>query len=150
MILDVIVTVSDIYRTIMLPTSTTNSLSPVPVIWLPHCLKQIRSVFTVLMALDLPNEALNKISNVIFDLRWDFFFFNIIYLFRVLLKMCNNIVIVRLHCLNILFKQASENIVQLKTSETWKLEHHSKQGTISQLVILYLFGVNQCKWLWLC
>lgn len=71
MILDIIVTVSDIYRTIMLPTTTTNTFSPVPIIWLPHCLKQIRSVFTVLMALDLPNEALNKISCVIFDLRFD-------------------------------------------------------------------------------
>lgn len=72
MILDIIVTVSDIYRTIMLPTSTTttNYSSPVPIIWLPHCLKQIRSVFTVLMALDLPSEALNKISSVIFDLRY--------------------------------------------------------------------------------
>ncbi|KAL4119169.1 hypothetical protein QTP88_012014 [Uroleucon formosanum] len=107
MILDIIVTVSDIYRTIMLPTTTTSSFSPVPIIWLPHCLKQIRSVFTVLMALDLPNEALNKISSVIFDLR--------------------------LHCLNILFKQASEQIIQLKTTETWKLDYHSKQGTISQL-----------------
>lgn len=107
MILDIIITVSDIYRTIMLPTTTTNSYSPVPIIWLPHCLKQIRSVFTVLMALDLPNEALNKISSVIFDLR--------------------------LHCLNILFKQASEQIIQLKTTETWKLNFHSKQGTISQL-----------------
>lgn len=73
MILDIIVTVSDIYRTIMLPTTTTSSFSPVPIIWLPHCLKQIRSVFTVLMALDLPNEALNKISSVIFDLRSIFF-----------------------------------------------------------------------------
>jgi len=73
MILDIIVTVSDIYRTIMLPTTTTSSFSPVPIIWLPHCLKQIRSVFTVLMALDLPNEALNKISSVIFDLRYSFF-----------------------------------------------------------------------------
>ncbi|CAI6342666.1 unnamed protein product [Macrosiphum euphorbiae] len=109
MILDIIVTVSDIYRTIMLPTTTTSSFSPVPIIWLPHCLKQIRSVFTVLMALDLPNEALNKISSVIFDLR--------------------------LHCLNILFKQASEQIIQLKTTETWKLDYHSKQGTISQLPI---------------
>ncbi|KAF0762072.1 exocyst complex component 2 [Aphis craccivora] len=107
MILDIIVTVSDIYRTIMLPTTTTSSFSPVPIIWLPHCLKQIRSVFTVLMALDLPNEALNKISSVIFDLR--------------------------LHCLNILFKQASEQIIQLKNTETWKLDYHSKQGTISQL-----------------
>lgn len=107
MILDIIVTVSDIYRTIMLPTTTTSSFSSVPIIWLPHCLKQIRSVFTVLMALDLPNEALNKISSVIFDLR--------------------------LHCLNILFKQASEQIIQLKTTETWKLDYHSKQGTISQL-----------------
>ncbi|XP_008180585.1 exocyst complex component 2 [Acyrthosiphon pisum] len=107
MILDIIVTVSDIYRTIMLPTTTTSSFSPVPIIWLPHCLKQIRSVFTVLTALDLPNEALNKISSVIFDLR--------------------------LHCLNILFKQASEQIIQLKTTETWKLDYHSKQGTISQL-----------------
>lgn len=72
MILDIIVTVSDIYRTIMLPTTSTSSFSPVPIIWLPHCLKQFRSVFTVLMGLDLPNEALNKISSVIFDLRFDF------------------------------------------------------------------------------
>ncbi|XP_050438193.1 exocyst complex component 2 [Adelges cooleyi] len=107
MILDVIVTVSDIYRTIMLPTSSTNSFSPVPTIWLPHCLKQIRSVYTVLMSLDLPNEALNKISTIIFDLR--------------------------VHCLNILFKQASEQIIKLKTTEIWKLDFYSKQGTISQL-----------------
>lgn len=72
MILDIIVTVSDIYRTIMLPATVTNTFTPVPIIWLPHCLKQIRSVFTVLMALDLPNEALNKISSVIFDLRLNF------------------------------------------------------------------------------
>lgn len=75
MILDIIVTVSDIYRTIMLPTAT-HLYSPVPIIWLPHCLKQIRSVFTVLMALDLPNEALNKISSVIFDLRLKFYYYN--------------------------------------------------------------------------
>lgn len=78
MVLDIIVTVSDIYRTIMLPTTTTNTFSPVPIIWLPHCLKQIRSVFTVLTALDLPNEALNKISSVIFDLRLNSFLFLII------------------------------------------------------------------------
>lgn len=74
MILDIIITVSDIYRTIMLPTTTTKTFSPVPIIWLPHCVKQIRSVFTVLMALDLPNEALNKISSVIFDLRLAYYY----------------------------------------------------------------------------
>lgn len=44
--------------------------------------------------------------------------------------------------MNILFKQASEQIVQLKTTETWKLDLHLKQGTISQLVIYKLYLYN--------
>lgn len=87
MILDIIVTVSDIYRTIMLPTTTTSTFSPVPIIWLPHCLKQIRSVFAVLMALDLPNEALNKISSVIFDLRFDIYYLKFVELHYICIEL---------------------------------------------------------------
>lgn len=39
------------------------------VLWLPHCLRYVRSMYSTLIRLDLPNEALDIISSLIFDLR---------------------------------------------------------------------------------
>nr|CAD7402581.1 unnamed protein product [Timema poppensis] len=49
--------------------------------WLPHCLRYIRSTYTSLIRLDLPNEALTIIASLIFDLRFGLFHFQILELF---------------------------------------------------------------------
>nr|CAD7571838.1 unnamed protein product [Timema californicum] len=75
--------------------------------WLPHCLRYIRSTYTSLIRLDLPNEALTIIASLIFDLR--------------------------LHCMSTLFQQAAEHIKCLHKKETWHIEFDTKHSGITQL-----------------
>lgn len=37
--------------------------------WLPHCLRFVRSAYSMLIGLDLPGEALDIVSKLVFDLR---------------------------------------------------------------------------------
>jgi hypothetical protein len=39
-------------------------------LWLPHCLRYVRSTYSSLIRLDLPGEALDIVAALIFDLRW--------------------------------------------------------------------------------
>nr|CAD7446431.1 unnamed protein product [Timema bartmani] len=76
--------------------------------WLPHCLRYIRSTYTSLIRLDLPNEPLAIIASLIFDLR--------------------------LHCMSTLFQQAAEHIKCLHKKETWHIEFDTKHSGITQLL----------------
>lgn len=38
--------------------------------WLPHCLRYVRSAYSLLISLDLPNEALDCVAKLVFDLRY--------------------------------------------------------------------------------
>lgn len=76
--------------------------------WVPHCLRYIRSTYSIFIKLDLPGEALDIISVLILDMR--------------------------LHCMSVLFKQAIDQIKTLAKKEDWKIEFSSEHSGITQLV----------------
>lgn len=76
--------------------------------WLPHCLRYVRSTYSIFIRLDLPSDALDIISTLILDLR--------------------------LYCITVLFKQAIDQIKSLEKKETWKIEFSSGHSGITQLV----------------
>lgn len=78
--------------------------------WLPHCLRYIRAAYSTLIALDLPSDALNIFSSLVFDLR--------------------------LHCMSTLLCQAAEQIKTLGLKENWQIEF-DQNGGITQLPSMF-------------
>lgn len=79
--------------------------------YLPSCLRYIRTAYSVLIKLDLPSEALDIVSRVIFDLR--------------------------IYCMSVLFKQTVDEIKLLHKKESWKIEYTSNLNGITKLVITH-------------
>ncbi|XP_044741361.1 exocyst complex component 2 [Chrysoperla carnea] len=75
--------------------------------WLPHCLRYVRSSYTMLIKLDLPGEALDIVATLVQDLR--------------------------MHTLSSLFKQATDKIKLLHKQETWRIEYEGNYGGITDL-----------------
>lgn len=80
----------------------TGELAP----FLPELLRCVRSTYTAFIKLDLPSEALDKVSALILDLR--------------------------IHCMSTLFKQAAEQVKQL--DENWKIDFNENCNGITELV----------------
>lgn len=85
--------------------------------WLPACLRHVRATYAILIKLDLPNEALDIVFTFILDLR--------------------------IYCMNILFKQAAEQIEQLSKQETWRIEFNGKHNGITELPIKFEQAVQE-------
>ncbi|XP_074093497.1 exocyst complex component secretory 5 [Cotesia typhae] len=80
--------------------------------WLLHSLRCIRHMYTALIHLDLPSDALDIFGKFLFDLR--------------------------LQCLVALFKQTAENISGLQSKEAWQLEYlDNLDGGITKLPGLF-------------
>lgn len=77
-------------------------------LWLPDCLRNVRTTYSILIKLDLPSEALDIVFNVILDLR--------------------------IYCMSVLFKQRIDEVKQFHKRETWKIEFTSKHSGITNLV----------------
>lgn len=85
--------------------------------WLPHCLRFVRSTYSMLIGLDLPGEALDIVSKLVFDLR--------------------------LYCMTTSLKHAAEQVKALHKKETWVLEFDIKSGGITQLPSQFENIVNE-------
>lgn len=85
--------------------------------WLPACLRYVRSTYSILIKLDLPSEALDIVFKFILDLR--------------------------IHCMSVLFKQASDQIEQLSKQETWKIEFTGKHNGVTELPIKFEQSVQE-------
>lgn len=79
--------------------------------WLPHCLRYIRNCYISLLKLDLPEEVLNAIQQLIFDLR--------------------------LYAMKTLFMQAAEDVQHLDERENWVIDIDDHNGGITQLPLLF-------------
>ncbi|KAJ8933784.1 hypothetical protein NQ314_013820 [Rhamnusium bicolor] len=79
-------------------------------LYLPELLRSVRSTYTTLIKLDLPNEALDIVSALLLDLR--------------------------IHCMSILFQQTTEQIKQL--TETWKINFSGKYTGVTELPLKFL------------
>ncbi|KAK8724030.1 hypothetical protein OTU49_011406 [Cherax quadricarinatus] len=75
--------------------------------WLPQVLRHVRGCYNTLLTLDLPNDALDVVKELIFDLR--------------------------VHCLTSLFQQTVEHLRNLHTREKWQLEVDDENGGCTQL-----------------
>uniref|UniRef100_A0A1B6LCB4 Exocyst complex component 2 n=2 Tax=Cicadellinae TaxID=33370 RepID=A0A1B6LCB4_9HEMI len=75
--------------------------------WLPHCLRYVRSAYSLLIGLDLPGEALDSLSKLVFDLR--------------------------LYCLTSALKHAADQVKSLQTKEMWNLGFDVKYGGTTEL-----------------
>ncbi|KAK4306275.1 hypothetical protein Pmani_021897 [Petrolisthes manimaculis] len=75
--------------------------------WLPQVLRHVRGCYNTLLTLDLPNDALDVLKDLIFDLR--------------------------VHCLTSLFQQTIEHVLSLHTREKWQLEVDDESGGCTQL-----------------
>lgn len=82
--------------------------------WLPHCLRYVRSTYSIFIRLDLPSDALDIILKLILDLR--------------------------LYCITVLFKQAIDQIRGLEKKENWKIEFSGGHSGITQLVCIFCFS----------
>ncbi|KAG8251773.1 Exocyst complex component 2 [Homalodisca vitripennis] len=75
--------------------------------WLPHCLRYVRSAYSLLIGLDLPGEALDSLAKLVFDLR--------------------------LYCLTTALKHAADQVKSLQTKENWNLAFDVKYGGTTEL-----------------
>ncbi|KAG7167081.1 Exocyst complex component 2-like 2, partial [Homarus americanus] len=75
--------------------------------WLPQVLRHVRGCHNTLLTLDLPNDALDVLKDLIFDLR--------------------------VHCLTSLFQQTVEHVRSLHTREKWQLEVDDENGGCTHL-----------------
>ncbi|XP_042900895.1 exocyst complex component 2 isoform X1 [Parasteatoda tepidariorum] len=85
----------------------TENLTP----WLPHCLRCIRNCYSALLKLEMPDDMLNSIQMLIFDLK--------------------------VHAMKTLFQQASHDIQHLNERETWIVEIDDTNGGTTQLPLLF-------------
>ncbi|PRD27396.1 UNVERIFIED_CONTAM: Exocyst complex component 2 [Trichonephila clavipes] len=79
--------------------------------WLPYCLRSIRNCFSGLLKLELPEDMLNPVQLLIFDLK--------------------------VHAMKTLFSQASQDIQNLDERETWVVEIDDINGGTTQLPLLF-------------
>nr|XP_023022943.1 exocyst complex component 2 [Leptinotarsa decemlineata] len=79
-------------------------------IYLPELLRSVRSTYSTLIKLDLPNEALDIVNFLLLDLR--------------------------IHCMSILFQQTTEQIKQL--TEDWRINFSGKYSGITELPLKFL------------
>lgn len=79
----------------------------VVLLWLPHCLRYFRACYSCFIRIDLPSDALDIFSKLIFDLR--------------------------LFIVTSLFRQAVDDINSFPKEENWAIEVHDKYGGITQL-----------------
>lgn len=79
-------------------------------LYLPELLRSVRSTYSTLIQLDLPNEALDIVSALLVDLR--------------------------IHCMSILFQQTTEQIKHL--SENWKISFSGKYTGVTELPLKFL------------
>ncbi|KAG5883751.1 hypothetical protein JTB14_023173 [Gonioctena quinquepunctata] len=79
-------------------------------IYLPEVLRSVRSTYSTLIKLDLPNEALDIVNLLLLDLR--------------------------IHCMSILFQQTTEQIKHLK--EDWRINFTGKYSGITELPLKFL------------
>ncbi|KAG0730531.1 Exocyst complex component 2 [Chionoecetes opilio] len=86
--------------------------------WLPQVLRHVRGCYNTLLTLDLPNDALDVIRDLIFDLR--------------------------VHCLTSLFQQTMEHVCGLYTREKWKVEVDDEHGGCTQLPHLCEGVIVEC------
>lgn len=86
--------------------------------WLPQVLRHVRGCYNTLLTLDLPNDALDVIRDLIFDLR--------------------------VHCLTSLFQQTMEHVCGLYTREQWKVEVDDEFGGCTQLPHLCEGVIVEC------
>ncbi|CAG9854295.1 unnamed protein product [Phyllotreta striolata] len=83
-------------------------------LYLPELLRSVRSTYSTLIQLDLPNEALDIIGGLLVDLR--------------------------IHCMSILFQQTTEQIKQL--TENWKISFSGKYAGVTDLPLKFLMLVE--------
>ncbi|XP_063890130.1 LOW QUALITY PROTEIN: exocyst complex component 2-like [Scylla paramamosain] len=86
--------------------------------WLPQVLRHVRGCYNTLLTLDLPNDALDVIRDLIFDLR--------------------------VHCLTSLFQQTMEHVCGLYTREQWKVEMDDEHGGCTQLPYICESVIVEC------
>lgn len=79
--------------------------------WLPACLRNVRTTYSTLIKLDLPNEALDIVFSVILDLR--------------------------IYCMSILFKQRIDEVKWFHKRETWKIEFTHTHSGITNLPVAF-------------
>ncbi|GIX79321.1 hypothetical protein CDAR_290612 [Caerostris darwini] len=79
--------------------------------WLPYCLRSIRNCFSGLLKLEMPEDMLNPVQLLIFDLK--------------------------VHAMKTLFSQASQDIQHLDERETWVVEIDDNYGGTTQLPLLF-------------
>ncbi|XP_057663780.1 exocyst complex component 2 [Diorhabda carinulata] len=79
-------------------------------LYLPELLRSVRSTYSTLIQLDLPNEALDIIAGLLIDLR--------------------------IHCMSILFQKTCEQIKQLP--ENWKISFSGKHTGVTDLPLEFL------------
>lgn len=79
-------------------------------IYLPDCLRYVRSSYAILVRLDLPSEALDIVLMYILDLR--------------------------IHCMCMLFKKSTDTIHRFSKQEHWKIEISESHCGITNLVSL--------------
>lgn len=76
-------------------------------VWLPHCLRYFRTCYSCFIRIDLPSDALDMFSKLIFELR--------------------------LFIVTTLFRQTSDEIAALPKKEDWHIEMHDTYGGITHL-----------------
>ncbi|XP_022914951.2 exocyst complex component 2 [Onthophagus taurus] len=86
-------------------------------IYLPECLKYVRSAYSILFKLDLPSEALDIVLTFILDLR--------------------------IHCMSIVFKKTIENVKEYDKQETWKVEISESHCGITELPLKFEQAIQQ-------
>ncbi|GAB6021054.1 Exocyst complex component S5 [Chamberlinius hualienensis] len=78
---------------------------------LPHCIQQIKNIYSSLNELNLPKDILNMVQQLLFDLRMD--------------------------CLISMFTRAEEEVKNMHNRETWVIEYDLELGGITQLPLNY-------------
>ncbi|XP_071813741.1 exocyst complex component 2-like isoform X3 [Apostichopus japonicus] len=78
--------------------------------WLPQCVRNVRGILGSLMTLEVPANCLDVLHSLLADLR--------------------------IHCMDTLFQEATEDIQNLYTRETWVLQM-DEHGGISSLPTLF-------------
>ncbi|MCL4138819.1 UNVERIFIED_CONTAM: hypothetical protein GTU68_063382, partial [Idotea baltica] len=86
--------------------------------WLPQVLRHIRGCYGTLLMLDLPNDALDVVKTLLFDLR--------------------------VHCLTSLFQQTVDHLCNLHVRENWKLEVDDEEGGYTQLPQICEGDIIEC------
>ncbi|XP_071445484.1 exocyst complex component 2 isoform X2 [Hetaerina americana] len=86
--------------------------------WLPHCVRHVRrQAYEPLVRLDLPSEALDAVTSLLFDLR--------------------------LFCMVTLFRHATDSVRALHRKESWRMEMDERQEGITDLPLRFESRVRE-------